>query len=166
MSTEPSAANVAQLLADPTTRLSTLDMLEAHGGVHDGALATAAAPALTDLLALDAAEVPHTVFQRVGLLRGRLLQETPVDDRAALFGAMFGEGRLAAELNAQNNVVAAASARGVVALSREDVLSLSCMYICNTIFCARDMALSIRAAGFRSTLEWWGVFMKAAPACP
>ena len=85
MAAPPTAANVAAQLADAATRLATLDALEQHNDPHSAELATAAAPALAELLALDAVEVPHAAFQRVGLLRGRLL-----DDQPALFGAMMG----------------------------------------------------------------------------
>ena len=92
----PSADTVASMLADPATRIPTLDALERHEGPHDAALALAAAPALTDLLCLDGATVPHAVFQRVGLLRGRLVVEA--EDPVAICGAARGDGRYAREL--------------------------------------------------------------------
>ena len=60
----PSPDTVASALADPNTTIATLDALEQHHGPHDPALALAAAPALTDLLCLDAAAVPHALYQR------------------------------------------------------------------------------------------------------
>eukprot|EP01052_Picozoa_sp_SAG31_P008865 SAG31_NODE_454_length_15434_cov_39.578285_8_plen_166_part_00 len=155
--------NVAQRLADPATRLSTLDELEHHSGPHAADLAAAAAPALADLLVLDAAEVPHAVFRRVGLLRARLLDEAPADDRPALYGVMHGGGRLEAELNAPGNVIAEAMAKGGAELTREDVLTIAivrCSYWPSIL--ARDGSLSHRAAGFSGS-ECMELEMTAGP---
>jgi hypothetical protein len=118
MAAELSPATVAQRLADPATRLPTLDALERHIGPHAAALATATMPALTDLLIMDAADVPHAVFQRAGLVRARLLDETPPDGRPALYGAMRGDKRCAAEWNSPGNVIAGAIAKSTSGLTR------------------------------------------------
>lgn len=163
MATDPSAEDVARLLADPDTRITTLDALEKHSGAHDPALAAAAAPALSDLLALDAMDVPHAVFQRVGLLRARLLHETPADDRAALYGAMFGGGRFVAEWDARNNVIAMAVRHGAAALTREDALSYGCAWAHNNLTHVRNYTESVRAAGLGGTIEWFGQYMTYEP---
>ena len=94
----PSPDTVAAMLADPATRIATLDALDRHDGPHDMALGLAVAPALTELLCLDGAEVSHAVYQRVGLLRGRLLIEA--DDPVAMYGASLGDGLYAREFTA------------------------------------------------------------------
>ena len=155
--------SVAQRLADPATRAETLDALERHSGPHPARLAAAAAPSLSDLLTLDAADVPHAVFQRVGLLRGRLLRETPPDDVPALYGAMFVDGRYAAELNSPGNVVAEAMAKGAAGLTREDALSYACAIAWWAPPSARDMLLCHKAAGLSCSNDFYAVQMTAEP---
>ena len=161
----PAAAAVAGLLRDRATRDATLTALERHegGGAIDRAVSLAAAPALTDLIALPAAEVPHEVFQRVGLLRGRLLDVAPVRDRAALFGEMFGGGRMEAEMNSPGNVIAAAIAKGAAALTREDAMSWACMLAFWPPSSAADLSLYVAAAGFTGVEQWMGLFAAADP---
>ena len=66
------AATAAERLRDKSTRLATLGALEAHAVPIPADAALAAAPALCELLALDADEVPRDLFDRAGLLLGRL----------------------------------------------------------------------------------------------
>jgi hypothetical protein len=118
-------------------------------------------PALTDLLVLDAAEVPHAVFQRVALLRTRLMDETPRDDRPALYSAMHGGGRFEAELNSPGNVIAAAMAKGAAALTQEDALSYACLWSWFVLaISAGDFSLMHRAVGF-TTAEWYQAWLGA-----
>jgi hypothetical protein len=138
--------SVARRLADPATRVDAIEALERHRGPHD----TALAPTLTDLMALDAAEMPHPLFQRVGLLRARLCDETPPDDRVALYKSMFGEGRREAEAKSPSNVVAAAVAKGAAALTREDALSIACANAIDGPMYARDLSLHAFSAEFPS----------------
>ena len=98
------ADSVQQLLADPATREATLAALESHGGPHELPLALAAAPALTDLLALDRAEVGHALFRRVALLRARLVSEH-ARDASAIWGAAHAGGREEALFDSPGNVL-------------------------------------------------------------
>ena len=117
----PSPDTVASALADPNTTITTLDALEQHHGPHDPALALAAAPALTDLLCLDAAAVPHALYQRVGLLRGRLMAEA--EDLAAMYGGFYGGGRFARLLTAPSVGQGALRSKSAAQLDRDDALS-------------------------------------------
>eukprot|EP01043_Picozoa_sp_COSAG02_P038773 COSAG02_NODE_3014_length_7551_cov_83.019995_7_plen_190_part_00 len=118
-----SPTSVSRLLADPNTRITTIDQLEAHAGPHEAALALAAAPALTDLLCLDASEVEPALFQRVGLLRARLIEEA--SDLAAAWGAAHADGRYAMLLRAPN-VVSRVCSEPVAELEIEDAMSYAC----------------------------------------
>ena len=153
--------NVAQRLVDPVTRLSTLNALEqpGAGGARGADLAAAVAPALTDLLTLDATEVPHSVFQRVGLLRARLFSEASMDDWPALYTAMHGGGRLEAECNSAENVVAQAMTKGAAALTREDALSYACGSALWPVMATRDYSVLHAAAGFGSSGEWFQIVL-------
>ena len=92
------ASTVVERLRDHSTRLATLGALEAHaGGPIPSDAALAAAPALYELLALDAAEVPHELFDRVFLLVARLIEEAVhrgAKAHAAVVGAAWGGGRM------------------------------------------------------------------------
>ena len=93
------ASTVAERLCNAATRLAALGALEDHAGCpipSDTALA--AAPALFELLALDVAEAPREVFDRVGLLVGRPVREAlprGAEATAAVYGAAVGGGRFA-----------------------------------------------------------------------
>ena len=92
MATAPlaAAASVAERLRDRSTRLATLGALEAHAVPIPADAALAAAPALCELLALDADEVPRDLFDRAGLLLGRLGAEAVprgAEAQAAVLGA-------------------------------------------------------------------------------
>jgi hypothetical protein len=115
--------SVAARLADPATRLATLDTLEAHAGPHDAALSFAAAPALSDLQCLDASEVDHALFQRVGLLRARLVEEAA--DSAAVWGAAYSDGRFS-KLNRAPSVVRQLLSKPVAELDQRDAMSYAC----------------------------------------
>ena len=120
-----SPTSVARLLADPNTMMNTMDQLEAHDGPHEAALALAAAPALTDLLCLDASEVEPALFQRVGLLRVRLIEEA--GDPVATWGAAYADGRYAKLLGAPNVVSRVCSGEKPVAeLDIGDAMSYAC----------------------------------------
>ena len=120
----PSPNTVASMLAAPATRIATLDALEQHTGPHEAALALAAASALTDLLCLDGAEVPHALYQRVGLLRGRLVLEA--EDVLAMSDAYLGDGRYARELTAPSVGQGGLRSKSAAQLDRDDALSYAC----------------------------------------
>ena len=121
---------VAALIADPATRSAALDALEAHSGAHDEALALAAGPALTDVMLLDADQVGHELFQRVGLLRARLVDEAA--DSHAVFGSALNGGsdggRWKAQFTAPDNVIARAVAKAPEEIDEQDALSYACMW--------------------------------------
>jgi hypothetical protein len=87
MAAPVAAGAVAHLLCDRATRAATLDALERHEfGAIDRAVSLAAAPALVELLAADAAEVDRETFDRAGLLVGRLFAEAAPEDLAVVYG--------------------------------------------------------------------------------
>ena len=88
--------------------------------------ALAAAPALYELLALDAAEVPRELFDRTNLLVARLATEAVprgAEAQAAVLGAAWGGGRLAQYFDAEGNVIAAALRKPAAELTRADARS-------------------------------------------
>ena len=83
----------------------------------------AAAPALTDLQCLEASEVDHALFQRVGLLRSRLVEEAL--DPAAVYGAAYGDGRWSKLLRAPN-VLRQLLSKPVAELDQRDAMTYAC----------------------------------------
>ena len=147
--------SVAARLGDPATRLATLDALDAHAGPHDAALALAAAPALTDLQCLEASEVDHALFQRVGLLRSRLIEEA--SDSAAAYGAAYGDGRYSKLLRAPN-IVRQLLSTPIAELDQRDAMSYACggavgFYAGGA---SRGLGASLEATGL-SAMEWYGI---------
>ena len=158
----PSPDTVGTVLADPATRIQTLDALERHEGPHDAALALAIAPALTDLLCLNGASVPHALYQRVGLLRGRLLVEA--DDPVALWGVAFGEGRYARELTAASVSMEGLRSKSAAELGRDDALSVACgEALACTLRDGYGWTRAFAAAGFGSAKEILGIYMTEHP---
>ena len=136
------AATVAERLRDGATRLAALGALEATAG--DGPIpsdtALAAAPALYELLALDAAEAPREVHDRAGLLLGRLCAEAVprgAEAQAAVYGAALGGGRYARWLNAVGSVLAQAVRKPAAELTRADARSYACAWALMGPACAR-----------------------------
>ena len=157
-----SADTVASLLRGRDTRAATLAALDAHASPIDEAVALAAAPALVELLALDASELgDRSLFDCIGLLLGRLAAEAS-DDPAPVFGAALGEGRLVAllwstEQSEEGSVLARAARKPAAELTRADAYSYAC---CNTLFAAgivRGYTELFASAGF-STNSWLGWF--------
>ena len=152
--------SVAARLADPATRLVTLDALEAHAGPHDAALSLAAAPALVDLQCLEASEVDHELFQRVGLLLARVVEEA--SDSAAVWGAAHGDGRFSKLLQAPN-VVRQLLSKPVAELDQRDAMSYACSEQV-TWFAAtvrRELDATFEAAG--GVMEIFGVLNSEHP---
>lgn len=93
------AETVAARLADETTRIETLDALEAHRHEYASELALCAAPALVDTIAklsstTQPGQWPETV-QRAALMLFNLFHDAPSDDEyVAVIGAAWGDGRL------------------------------------------------------------------------
>ena len=158
MATAPlaAAASVAERLRDRSTRLATLGALEAHAVPIPADDALAAAPALFELLALDAAEVPHELYDRAGLLAGRLVNEAVprgAEAQAAVLGAAWGGGRYARFLNAEGNVIAAAMRKPAAELTRADARSYACAVVLWAPAMSRGLTAPTKAAGFTS-MEW------------
>ena len=147
------AGTVAGALADPATRSAALDALEAHGGPHGAALALAAAPALTDVMCLDAAAVPHALYQRVGLLRGRLYIEA--DDPVAVYGAIYREGRYAKEVTAPSVGIGRLVEKTAEQLDLDDARSYACgEALVSNLKDAHGWTRTLRINGRHSRPRW------------
>ena len=152
--------SVAARLADPATRLATLSALEAHAGPHDAALSLAAAPALVDLQCLEASEVDHALFQRVGLLRARLVEEAA--DSAAVWGAAYSDGRFS-KLNRAPSVVRQLLSKPVAELDQRDAMSYACGSSCaQATGCVRGVGAAIEAAGL-GVVQFYGILFSEEP---
>jgi hypothetical protein len=122
-------AAAAERLRDSGTRLAALDVFECHTAPIPPAAALAAAPALAELLTMDAAEVEHAVFDRTGLLLGRLFSEALPEALPAMYGAALG-GDFFPKLygtSKASNVVLAALRGPASQLTRADALSYACL---------------------------------------
>ena len=156
------AGTVAGALADPATRSAALDALEAHGGPHGAALALAAAPALTDVMCLDTAEVPHALFRRAGLLRGRLMAEAA--DPPAMYGALLGDGRYARALAAPSVGAGALLSKSAGQLDHDDALSYACAEpLVGGLLGRHGMTRCFAMAGFDSAKDFLTIFMAEEP---
>lgn len=131
----------AQLLLDGATRAAALDALEANAAVP---LATG--PVLVELLTMDTTEVLQEQFDRAALLVARLIEEAG-DDRARVFGEVFGNGRYAAVWHAKGNALAQLGRKPVAELSRSDAYTLACWYAHHGSMSARGWTEPFAAAG-------------------
>ena len=162
------ASSVAERLRDrSSTRLATLEALEVHAVPipHDAALE--AAPALIELVALDAAEVPHELFDRVFLLLWRLVEEAVhrgAEAHAAVVGAAWGGGRLERLLKAcsEGNVIAVSLRKPAAELTRTDARSLACWQTMYGSAVSRGFTAPLKAAGFATTMEYMGMVRAAS----
>ena len=153
------ADTVASLLRDGATRTATLEALEQQDGAPiDRAVALAAAPALYEALAMDAAEVGRDDFDRIGLLLARLAAEAS-DDPSAVYGAAVGEGRLAAYYRSKGSVLAQAVGKPASELTRADARSFACAVAYIPPSFVKGLTKPIAAAGFAKTSEWFALFM-------
>ena len=154
------ADTVAQSLRDRATRAAALDALD-HGheaGPVARAVSLAAAPALYELLALDAAEVCREEFDRVGLLLGRLCAEASPDDAPAVLGAAWGEGRYATFLRSEVSVLAQAWRKPAAELTRADAWSWACSQAIFSPSLIKGQTKPYAAAGFATTAEGYAVW--------
>ena len=164
MAAPVAAGAVAHLLRDRATRAATLDALERHEfGAIDRAVSLAAAPALVELLAAEAAEVNRETYDRAGLLVGRLFAEEVPEDLPAMYGAAYGEGRYAAHLRSEGSVVGRAWRTPASELTRADARSYACSLAYQPPYCARGNTKSFAAAGFATTMEWFALNMTETP---
>ena len=154
------ADTVASLLRDGATRTATLEAFEQHEGAPiDRAVALAAAPALGDVLAMDATEVGHEDFDRAGLVLARLAAEAS-DDPSAVYGAAFGEGRYAAHLRSKGSVLAqAVGKRAASELTLADARSFACAAAFYQPALLRGWTKPVAAAGFAKTADFFALFM-------
>ena len=153
-----SADTVGPLLRDRETRAAALDALDAHAVPIERAVSLGAAPALGELLALDAAEVGPAEFDRIGLLLARLVAEAS-DDPASVFGAAMGEGRWLAFWRSEGNAVAQALRKPAEELTREDALHLARVDAQWPHVIVRGATKPFAAAGYSSTLEYLAMWM-------
>ena len=155
---------VAALLGGRETRLAALDALEAEPAQHDAALALAAAPALTDILCLSESEVDPELFQRVSLLRARLVAEAA--DPPAVCGAGWSGGRFARFFAAEANAVANMMSSKPTALTRSDAMCLACeaaVYTPAYVFGWERLASSCGFSSANPFGEWIAVFNAGNP---
>jgi hypothetical protein len=128
-------------------------------------VALAAAPALSELLALDASEAPREVHDRAGLLVGRLCADAVLrgaEAQAAVYGAAHGDGRFARWLNAEGSVLAVAVRMPAAELTRADARSYACAWAFLAPSWVRGMTAPLKAADF-TTMEWIGLVSLSAP---
>ena len=160
------ASSVAERLRDrSSTRLATLEALEVHAVPipHDAALE--AAPALIELVALDAAEVPHELFDRVCLLVRRLIEEAVhrgAEAHAAVVSAAYGGGRMERVLHAEGNVIAASLRKPAAELTRADARSFACRQMPWGPILTRGFTAPIKAAGFATAMKFLGTVSSTA----
>ena len=151
---------VAERLRDRATRTATLDALERHAAPLPTAAALAAAPALLELMTMDAAEVERGAYDRAGLLLGRLLEEA-LPAITAVFGAAFGDGGLASLWNS-DSVLNAALRQPAAQLTRADAASYACAWAYDPIASAQGFTAPWAAAGLTGR-EWMGLLLGAEP---
>ena len=156
------ADTVGSLLRDRETRAAALGALEAHAVPIERSVSLGAAPVLGELLALDVAEVGPAESDRIGLLLARLVAEAS-DDPASVFGAAWGEGRMLAFYRSEGNAVAQALRKPAEELTREDALHLACSWANGPPSCVRGWTKPWAAAGFATSMEFFGVWMTEDP---
>jgi hypothetical protein len=158
-----SADTVGPLLRGRETRAAALDALDAHAVPIERSVSLGAAPALGELLALDAAEVGPVEFDRIGLLLARLVAEAS-DDPASVFGALWGDqGRLLAFWRSEGNAVARALRKPAEELTREDALHFACSMAVDSQASVRGWTEPIAATGSATTMEYIAVWMTEDP---
>ena len=153
------ADTVASLLRDGATRAATLEAFEQHEGTPiDRAVALAAAPALYDVLAMDATEVGREDFDRAGLVLARLAAEAS-DDPSTVFGAAIGEGRYVAHYRSKGSVLAQAVGKPAASeLTLADARSFACASALSLPAFVRGLTKPFAAAGFAKTAEWFALY--------
>eukprot|EP01043_Picozoa_sp_COSAG02_P052533 COSAG02_NODE_5674_length_4138_cov_472.361228_4_plen_422_part_00 len=122
----PTADAVRALISVTETRGVALEAFEAHADpLEPEELRLALASALVEALVKD---TEHASFQRTSLLLARLFGETRHDRSAAtaVVTAAFGDGRLSAMCQAEDNVLAIAVAKTAEQLTAEDARSYAC----------------------------------------
>ena len=112
-------------------------------------------------MCLDAAEVPHALYQRVGLLRGRFLVEA--EDPMAIYGAMEGHGLCAKLYSAPSSVVGALRSKTAAQLDREDALSYACATALRGSLTDSISWSRACAAVDLTAKEWIGMFFAEDP---
>lgn len=130
---ELSAVTVAEKLRSAASRQGTLHALEAHTqrdpgeGIDDAALSLAAAPALSELLALDLEHMPRELWDRAALLLGKLCGDGVSQGTAVEMAvAAHGEDRLAGIYGAQGSAMAQTMRKPAAQLTHVDARSLAC----------------------------------------
>ena len=164
MATQLDADTVAQLLRDKATRGATLDALETSSPV-ERTVSLAAAPALTELLALDASEVGPEQCDRVGLLLARLVVDAS-DDPALVSGSALCGGRLAALFRSQREGTSACGqllCTRTRELTRSDAQHLACAYAMWGSAGSRGWTKVWAAAGFATSMKGIQLFMSEHP---
>lgn len=154
------AESMAELLRGVDTRAAALEALETTEAPIDRTLALSASQALAELLAAKEAAVPPLQFSRIALLLTRLHAEVLGDlaALAALYGAAFGEGRLAASFCSAENSVACVLRKPANELTLADARTLACSEVPHALCLAHGYTKPWGAVGL-SALEWFSLFM-------
>jgi hypothetical protein len=156
------AETVAERLHDRAARSAALTALERHATSIPTAVSLAAAPALLELMAMDAAEVERDAYDRTGLLLARLHAEALPDGVSAVYGAAFGEGIYERLWNA-DSVLNTALRQPAAELTRADAVSYACSLAHEPTLGARGYSEACRAAGYTTAGEWIGLLMGEEP---
>lgn len=157
---QPAAGTVAALLADPATRVSTLDALEARTGTHPEPVALAAIVGLSELMVLGVSEVGAELFQRIGLLRARLAVEAA--DPAEVYGAAWKDGQLEAVWDSSASALGQVFAKAPEELGAEDALFYACVWAMDPPAMVRGWTRA-HTAGFGGSLAFFGKTMPIDP---
>ena len=154
------STTVAERLRNNATRDAALDALERHAAPIPTAAALAAAPALLNVMSMDAAEVERGAYDRAGLLLARLEAEA-LPDVVAVHGAAFGNGGTKRLWNS-DSVLNVALRQPAAELTRADAASYACSSAFEAIYSARGCTLPLAAAGFTMP-KYFGLWMSAEP---
>ena len=140
------STTVAERLRNNATRDAALDALERHAAPIPTAAALAAAPALLNVMSMDAAEVERGAYDRAGLLLGRLHEEA-LPDTVAMHGAAFGDGGYERLWNS-DSVLNAALRKPASQLTRADAASYVCTIAYEPVCFAHGATAPWAATGF------------------
>ena len=102
--------------------------------------------------------MPRELYDRAGLLLGQLCAEAVprgAEAQAAVYGAAVGGGRYARFINAESSVIAVN--KPAPDLTRADARSYACSMALWIPAFSRGMMAPIKAAGFATTMEYFGL---------
>ena len=127
----------------------------------DRAVSLAAAPALVELMALDASEVGQQQWDCVCLLIARLIAEAE-DDPTPVYSAAFGGGRREAQYRSEANTVMRALLKPAEELTLEDARSVANCNAYDAPTWTRGSTKPTIAVA-NTELEWFKLWMTEDP---